>query len=129
MPPKPARRGRDVFGRRHGRDHLVEKGALFAEFTSDVERGVPQELVKSLALLLSHEGPLIGERGGAGVGQRGGPRTICPYLSAASASSSGSIRKPSGRGVARSRPACRNMPSMPPGVQIINRSAVSEVIR
>jgi hypothetical protein len=34
-----------------------------------------------------------------------------------------------GPGVLRSRPAWRSMPSMPAGVQIISRSAVSEVIQ
>lgn len=62
-------------------------------------------------------------------GQRGGPRMIWPYRSAASAMTSWEISKPSGRGADLSRPAWRNMPSMPPGVQIISRSAVSEVIR
>jgi hypothetical protein len=39
------------------------------------------------------------------------------------------MRKSSGRGVDRSRPALRNMFSMPLGVQISSRSAVGEVIR
>jgi hypothetical protein len=61
--------------------------------------------------------------------QRGGPTMTLPNFSAASAIRAGEISKPSGRGSARSRPAWRNMPSMPAGVLIISRSAFADVMR
>src|SRR5690606_222119 len=60
---------------------------------------------------------------------RGGPTMIWPWASAAAASTSLEIVKPSGLGVDRSRPPWRNMFSMPPGVAISSRSARSEVMR
>src|SRR3569833_2664886 len=72
---------------------------------------------------------LIGDRVVLGPGQRGGPTMTLPNFSAASAIRSGEIWKPSGRGVDLSQPEKRNMPSIPPGVLTISRSALAEVIR
>jgi len=49
-------------------------------------------------------------------GQRGGPRITWPNSLAPSAIFAGVISKSCGRGVAKSRPECRNIPSIPAGV-------------
>ena len=72
-----------------------------------------------------HSGPVRAASGADR--QRGGPTITLPYFS--EIAGSGLTSNPSGRGVLRSRPVSRNMPSMPAGVFITSRSARSDVIR
>jgi hypothetical protein len=65
----------------------------------------------------------------ASAGYRGGPITTCPKSSAALTISSRDGSAPGCRGDVTGLPACRNMPSKPPGVHIISRSASGEVMR